>query len=123
MMDECERLRALDRYRILDTPPEETFDRITRLAARLFRTPIALISFVAENRLFFKADVGLGARYAPRVASFCDHAIDDHGFCLIRDAAQHPSFVDHPFVVGAPGIRFYAGATLRTRDGYNLGTL
>ncbi len=121
--DEAERLAALRGYAILDTPPEENFDRIVRLACRLFSVPIALISLVDENRQWFKARQGLEATETPRDVAFCAHAILEDGVLVVPDATQDQRFADNPLVQGGPGIRFYAGAPLISPTGQRIGTL
>ena len=113
-------LRALD---ILDTPQEERFDRLTRMAKRLFDVPIALVSLVDENRQWFKSCVGLPVSETPRDISFCGHAILGEGIFIIPDAAEDERFHDNPLVVNDPNIRFYAGCPLRALDGAQMGTL
>jgi PAS domain S-box-containing protein len=122
---EQDRLDALAAFRVLDTAPEAAFDRIVALAADLFDTPIALVSLVDENRQWFKARVGLDACWTPREQALCAHALDlaPHEVMVVEDATLDPRFADNPQVVGAPHIRFYAGAVLSDRDGFNLGTL
>ena len=121
--NETERLAALERYKILDTPPEAAFDRITRLAARLFDMPIALISLVDESRAWFKSCVGFGASEVPRDATLCSFAVLTDEPLIIPDARLDDRFACNPFVQMEPGVRFYAGAPLLTQDGFNLGTL
>jgi len=121
--DEAARLEKLRRYAILDTLPSESFDRITRLAGRLLQVPIALVSFVDAERQWFKSRVGLEATETPRHLAFCAHAICGDGVFVVPDARQDRRFAGNPLVTGAPHIRFYAGAPLRTTDGHNLGTL
>lgn len=121
--DELQRLEALARYEILDTLPEEAFDRIANLAARLFGTPIALVSMVDENRQWFKACLGLDLRQTDRSLSFCAHAILSEGVMVVPDATRDPRFAGNALVTGEPNIRFYAGAPLITPDGHKLGTL
>src|SRR5579875_3672868 len=121
--DESLRLEALYRLRVLDTPGEETFDRITRLAARLFDVPIALISLVDAERQWFKSRFGMGDCETSRDIAFCAHAILRDDVMVVPDATQDPRFAGFANVTGAPGIRFYAGAPLIDPQGYKLGTL
>lgn len=121
--NETARLAALHRYKILDTPPEAAFDRITTLAARLFNTPTALISLVDESRVWFKSCVGFNAREVPRDASFYSFVVLTGEPLIIPDARLDDRFAANPFVQRESGIRFYAGAPLLSRDGFNLGTL
>lgn len=120
---ESERLTLLKALHLLDTPPEPAFDRITRLACQLLQVPIALVSLVDERRQWFKSRVGLEACETPREYAFCAHAILQTEPLVVNDARRDPRFVDNPLVTGAPGIRFYAGVQLRSRQGYPLGTL
>lgn len=121
--DEAERLDALESLSLLDTPPEDRFDRITRLATRLFDVPIALVSLVDVNRQWFKSRQGLDAPETPRDVSFCGHAILGPEMLVVPDATLDPRFADNPLVVGAPHIRFYAGFPIRTPNGQPVGTL
>jgi PAS domain S-box-containing protein len=121
--NETERLAALHRYKILDTPPEAAFDRITTLAARLFQMPTALISLVDESRGWFKSRYGFDWQEMPRDATFCSFALLDDDVLMVPDAQQDVRFACNPFVLGEPGVRFYAGAPLLSHDGFNLGTL
>ncbi|MGB3199918.1 MAG: PAS domain S-box protein [Nodosilinea sp.] len=121
--NEPERLAALHRYKILDTPSEVAFDRITELAARLFGVPIALISLVDESRAWFKSCVGFGAREVPRDATLCSFAVLTDEPLIVADTRQDDRFACNPFVQAEPGVRFYAGAPLISCDGFNLGTL
>jgi len=115
-----ETLRALS---ILDTPPEERFDRLTRMAKRLFGVPIALVSLVDENRQWFKSCFGLSATETPRDISFCGHAILGNDLFIVPDATADERFSDNPLVLNDPHIRFYAGCPLRGSNGHKLGTL
>ncbi len=121
--DEAERLEALRRYAVLDTGPEERFDRITRLAARLLGVPICLVSLVDRDRQWFKSRVGLAACETSRDTAFCAHAILDDRPLVVLDAREDPRFQGNPLVTGAPHIRFYAGAPLVVASGHRLGTL
>ncbi len=121
--DEALRLTALRGLSILDTPPEERFDRLTRLARSVFDVEIALVSLVDEQRQWFKSRQGLEACDSGRDVSFCGHAILGGAILQVPDAALDTRFADNPFVIGPPYIRFYAGAPLSTADGYRIGTL
>ncbi|MEM7407010.1 MAG: sensor domain-containing diguanylate cyclase [Pseudomonadota bacterium] len=121
--NETARLGALRSLQILDTEAEERFDRVTRLARRLFDVPIVLVSLVDENRQWFKSCQGLAASETPRDISFCGHAINQSDVLVVPDAAADPRFSDNPLVTGDPFIRFYAGYPLKLDGGFNLGTL
>ncbi|WP_233888324.1 PAS domain S-box protein [Paraburkholderia flagellata] len=121
--DEDVRLRALRQLDILDTDPEEAFDRISRLAAFAFDMPIVLISLVDEDRQWFKSHHGLAACETPRSVSFCAHAVLSKRMLVVEDALDDERFLDNPLVTGAPNIRFYAGSPLRLADGQVVGTL
>jgi GAF domain-containing protein len=121
--NEPERLAALRELHILDTPPEERFDRLVECAARMFDVPIALITLIDEHRQWFKARVGLEIDETARNVSFCGHAIHGSGILVVEDASQDPRFADNPFVTGEPGVRFYAGAPLVSPRGHFVGTL
>jgi diguanylate cyclase (GGDEF)-like protein len=122
-LDESRRVTTLRALKILDTSPEERFDRVTRLARRVFEVPIALVSLVDEERQWFKSSVGLNASQTPRDISFCGHTILGNGTFIVEDAIQDERFYDNPLVLGEPHIRFYAGCPLRYLDGSKLGTL
>lgn len=122
-INERNRLAALDRYDILDTPPEPEFDDFTQLASLICQTPIALISLVDGARQWFKSRVGLEVCETPRSVSFCQHAIRGAELMEIPDARQDERFCVNPLVTGEPHIRFYAGVPLTTPDGHQLGTL
>lgn len=121
--DEAERLAALRRYRILDTEAEEAFDRITRLTQKIFRVPVALITFIDATRQWFKSCYGLNIENNPRDQSFCAYTILQPRVMVIPDLTQDARFTDNPFVLDEPGMRFYAGVPLKSPDGYNVGTL
>ena len=121
--DEEVRLKALRSLNVLDTPSEERFDRLTRLAKRMFNVPIALVSLVDENRQWFKSCIGLDVSETPRDISFCGHAILGNEIFIIPDATKDERFSDNPLVLNEPYIRFYAGCPLRYLDGSMLGTL
>jgi len=117
------RLSALYEYELLDTPPEDLFDALTDLAAKLCDVPISLITLIDRDRQWFKSAHGIELRETPRDASFCAHAILDDAIMVVDDAAADPRFAGNPLVRGEPGIRFYAGVPLRAPDGSALGTL
>lgn len=121
--DEMTRLRSLHSLQILDTCPEERFDRITRIAKNHFGVSIALVSLVDENRQWFKSRQGLSAIETPRDVSFCGHAILGDETFVVSNASLDPDFADNPLVCGDPNIRFYAGAPLHAPDGARVGTL
>lgn len=117
------RLAALYELNIMDTSPEERFDRITRLAALLMGVPTAYIAFLDAERQWFKSKYGLEADQTPRNISFCTHTIEQEDMLVVPDALLDPRFADSPLVVNDPHTRFYAGHPLSTADGYNVGTL
>ncbi|MEX1216746.1 diguanylate cyclase [Saccharospirillum sp.] len=121
--DEVERLAALRDLNLLDTEPEARFDRITRIAARLFNTPSALISLVDAERLWFKSRHCFEVTHNPRDISFCGHAILAPGLMVVPDTTQDERFFDNPQVTSEPHIRFYAGAPLKAPNGSLVGTL
>ena len=121
--NEESRLNTLHSLNILDTDMEERFDRVTRMAKRMFQVPIALVSLVDANRQWFKSCIGLDTRETPRDISFCGHTILGNQTFQIPDAAQDPRFADNPLVTGPPNIRFYAGHPLSAPNGDKLGTL
>jgi signal transduction histidine kinase len=121
--DERRRLEALERYAILDTPPEAAFDRIVELAAQLLGTPMAAISLVDRHRQWFKARLGVAASETAREIAFCDHTIRSDDVLVVSDATRDPRFKDNPYVQAEAGIRFYAAAPLTTADGSRIGAL
>ena len=120
---EQERLAALRSYEILDTPPEEGFDALTRLAAELLGTPIAAVTLVDATRQWFKSERGFGVRETPLDRSVCLQAMNEPGGLVVPDLAHDPRFADNPLVTGSPRLRFYAGERLATREGLPLGML
>ena len=121
--DEAERMAAVTRLHILDTPPDGTFDRIAALAARIFGVPIAIVSIVDHDRIWFKSHPGLDLEQIPRDPGLCSSAIMHDGPWVVEDARTDVRALTNPLVAGGFGLRFYAGVPLRTRDGFNLGTL
>ncbi len=121
--NETERLCALRRYDALDTPADGAFDRITALAAKMFNMPIAIISLVDEDRIWFKSAHGLpGVSQIERNPGLCASAILSDDLYLVEDARTDPRTLANPLVSGEFGLQFYAAAPLRTYDGYRLGT-
>ena len=121
--NESARLAALYAALLLDTPPEQRFDKIVAFAASEFAVPIALITLLDTDRQWFKARVGLEACSTARDISFCGHAILQSDIFVIDDAAADVRFHDNPLVTAAPFIRFYAGAPIINEAGFALGTL
>jgi hypothetical protein len=121
--DEEGRMTAVRRYDLLDTPPDGAFDRITGLAARIFQVPIALVSVVDYDRIWFKSRHGLSAEQIDRDAGLCASAILHSEPWVISDARNDPRALANPLVAGEMGLQFYAGVPLTSRDGHNLGTL
>lgn len=120
--NEKQRLKALRDLLILDTPPEERFDRISAFAAKEFGVPMAMVSLVDQDRLWRKSNFGLEERESPRETSFCGHALVQSGPLVVHDALADPRFADSPMVTGHPYVRFYAGAGLRLPYGQVVGT-
>ena len=121
--DEPARLATLRELKLLDTPAEERFDRITRVASKLFEVPIALISLVDADRQWFKSCVGISVSETPREISFCAHAIMSDEIFYVPDTHKDERFSDNPLVTGEPFIRFYAGYALDGPDGRKVATL
>ena len=121
--DEADRLDALESQKITDTREDDCFDRIVRLACAATSTPKGAISFVEEERQWLKARQNMDVAQTPRRDAFCAHALHSDDVLVVEDATKDARFRDNPLVTCEDGIRFYAGAPLRSRDGFNLGTL
>lgn len=121
--NEAQRMAAVSRYDILDTPPDGSFDRITAIAARRFNVPISIISIVDHDRIWFKSHHGVPVDQIGRDPGLCASAILSPAPHILTDAKADPRSLANPLVAGDFGLRFYAGVPLRTSDGYNLGTL
>jgi len=120
---EEKRLEVLRQSGLLDTPPEQEFDQLVRLASLICDTPIALVSLIDEDRQWFKANIGLDINETPRDQAFCHYTIQQPEIMVVPDATRDPRFVDNPLVTGEPNIRFYAGVPLEADDGFRLGSL
>lgn len=121
--NEALRQAAVDRYEILDTPPDGAFDRITRIVARIFDVPICTITVVDHDRIWFKSKHGIDAEEIGRDPGLCASAVLEYEPLVICDATKDPRSLENPLVRGELGLRFYAGAPLKTADGFSLGTL
>ncbi|HET6894428.1 MAG TPA: GAF domain-containing protein [Candidatus Baltobacteraceae bacterium] len=122
--NEAERMRAVRRYEVLDTPPDGAFDRITALSSELFDVPISLVTIVDEDRIWFKSRCGLDdVQEISRDPGLCASAILQDTPYIIEEARRDPRTLANPLVRGQFGLQFYAAAPLRTEDGYRLGTL
>ena len=122
--NEQERLKALRQYEVLDTPREGAFDHIAQMAVRMFNVPIALVSFTDQDRVWFKANIGMeDVTEADRGVSLCSLAILSDEPTVFLDATNERCLLANPLVVGDFGLRFCAGAPLRTAEGFNIGTL
>lgn len=120
---EAARLDVLKKYHILDTPPDGSFDGITKLAAKLLKVPISIISLVDVDRIWFKSKYGVDIPEVPRDPGLCASAILEEDFYLVEDARNDPRTMVNPLVAGEFGLQFYSAVPLRTKEGYNLGTL
>ena len=120
-LHEAARLDALRRLELLDTPPSEAFDRITRMAAQLFNLPIAAVSLTDADRQWFKSGYGISHDTIPRLKAPCSMVSDSGNVLVVTDLLEHPGLCDSPLAMG--GIRFYAGAPLTTSEGYCLGAM
>lgn len=121
--DEARRLLALDAARIVDTPSESVFDRLTWLASQVTESPMALVSLLTSKRQWFKSHLGVAVTETPRDWAFCSHAILQDGLFMVEDAARDPRFHNNPLVIGEPHIRFYAAFPLLDANKVPLGTL
>ncbi|HYF04392.1 MAG TPA: GAF domain-containing protein, partial [Patescibacteria group bacterium] len=122
--NEKQRLQALQRYNVLDTSAEEQFNKIALLVAKIFNMPIVLISFVDSERVFFKANIGMGnTKETSRGVSLCALAVLDENVTVFDNPQSEPCLMANPLVTGEFGLQFYAGAPIQTRDGFNIGTL
>lgn len=121
-VSEAQRQRALDELEILDTAPEERFDRITRMAARIFGTGSSAISFIDRDRQWMKSVAGESEREKWRMHAFCDTVVREHNLLVVPDASADPRFRDNPFVAGTPRLRFYAGHPLEAPGGEPVGS-
>ncbi|GAB4561313.1 MAG: hypothetical protein Tsb007_25790 [Rhizobacter sp.] len=120
---ESARLQALASYEVLDTPPDEHFDALCRLAARLCNTPMAVITLVDDHRQWFKSEVGVNVRETPRAIAFCAHTIEGTGLFQVPDALADARFVNNLLVTGELRLRFYAGVPLQVEGGFSIGAL
>ena len=121
--NEQQRLAHLQNLKILDTPREEVYDRITRMLCRVLDVPTAAISLIGENRQWFKSIRGLDITETPRSISFCAHTILEERTLIIPDTHADPRFADNPLVTHPPHIRFYIGHPLKMVDNIHVGTL
>jgi GAF domain-containing protein len=122
-VNENQRIETLKKYDILDTPPDGSFDRITKLASTIFKVPIAIISLVDTDRIWFKSHYGLTVNQINRDPGLCASAILSNDPYVVENAIEDPRTLANPLVAGEFGLRFYAAAPLQTDDNYNLGTL
>ena len=122
-LNERQRLRALEHSGLVDTAPEEAFDRLAWLASQTLDAPVALVTLLTQNRQWFKSRVGLDLSETPRDWSFCNHTILQKGIFAVGDLANDPRFEANPAVIAPPNYRFYAGAPIRDGNGFALGSL
>ena len=123
LQNEAERLEVLRAFKILDTDPEESFDRLAWLATMIFDVPIAHVSLVAEHREWFKARCGGTRAEGDRRTAFCAHVVAAGEVLVVEDTLEDERFRDNPYVTGSPAIRFYAGAPLQCRRGLTIGAI
>jgi GAF domain-containing protein len=121
--EELLRLAALVRTSVLDTPRDAEFDRIAEAAKTLFGATAGMVTFVGQDRQFYKGRAGVDIAETARDVSFCSHCIEYRSLLWIEDTREDPRVFDNPFVTGAPHVRFYAGAPIRDADGWLLGTV
>ena len=121
--DEETRLATLHTLALLDTPADERFDRLVRIAKQLFDVPIVLFSLIDDDRQWVKSAIGIDFRETPRAWSFCGHTILDNDPMIVEDTLEDPRFIDNPFVATAPRVRFYAGIPIKATNGQRIGTL
>ena len=121
--NEKERLESLRSLNILDTLPEERFDRITHIAAHFLKVPISQINLIDADRVFIKSSYGLNAKESSRELSFCSHTINENNILEVPDARLDERFSDNPFVVGDPNVKFYAGMPISGPNGMHVGSL
>lgn len=119
--DELKRLISLYAVELLDTPPEERFDQLTRCATKIFHVPISTLTLVDANREWFKSCQGLSDREGDRAISFCGHALVENEILVIPDTFKDQRFSDNPLVISYPNIRFYAGVPIMSADGERIG--
>ena len=122
-INEKKRLENLHHYEILDTPVDGTFDEITTLATKIFNVPVAIITLVDTDRIWFKSAYGLDIDEIPRNPGLCSSAIMSEDIYIVEDARNDPRTLSNPLVAGVMGLQFYAAAPLRTKEGHNLGTI
>lgn len=122
-LNETKRLENLYKYEILDTPPDGYFDEITSLATNIFHVPIAIITLVDNDRIWFKSSYGLDVDEIPRSPGLCSSAIMSEDIYVVEEARIDPRTLSNPLVAGVMGLQFYAAAPLRSTEGYNLGTI
>lgn len=120
---EIDRIEELKKYEILDTPSEADFDEITSLAAKIFNVPVAIITMVDTDRIWFKSSYGLDAEEIPRDPGLCSSAIMSDDIYIVEDAQVDSRTLSNPLVAGAMGLQFYAAAPLKSKNGFNLGNI
>src|SRR3989338_11009891 len=121
--NEPKRLASLYALELLNTPPEERFDQLTRMAVKIFHVPISTLTLIDSNREWFKYCQGLSKTEGDRAISFCGHALIEDEILVIQDTKKDERFADNPMVVGEPYIRFYAGVPIMSADGQCIGVV